>query len=280
MKINYNQFLAVMYSDIFDWPLTAKESRAWSIDKGFQTKFSDRIKVSEKGGYYFLPGREKLIKQRLEKGKISEKKKMMAEVMADLLSKIPTVEAIFLTGSVAIGSAKKDGDIDLMIITTPNTLWLTRVVTVFLLKGLKSYGNGTDRICPNIFLDSNHLEMKEKNLYAAHEILQAKCLFDRGGIESKWVRKNSWTANYLPTTSKIRRTQTEKRRNNNLSRISDPILRVLPMFEPIAFGLQYLYMKKKITNERLGWGYAFFHPNSLGPKVEDKFRQRLLKYSG
>ena len=188
MQLNYNQFLAVVYGDIFDWPLKKGELNRWLVAS--KEKLVSRC--DEKSGYYFLPGREKLINQRLVKEKISAKKKVIAEVTASLLFKIPTVEAIFLTGSVAVGSAKKGGDIDLMVVASPGTLWLTRMAVVTLLKVLGNYGNGTDRICPNIFLDTDHLEIKERSLYTAHEILQTKCLVDRGGVEKKWLTKNRW----------------------------------------------------------------------------------------
>ena len=197
MRLNYNQFLAVVYDDIFDWPLTAAEIKKWEIlGKGEQSK-----KVIFEKGYYCL--RRRTIALRREREKISARKMAKAKKVIEWLKKIPTVEGVFLTGSVVAGNAKRDADIDLMIVTKPNTLWLTRAVIVVLLKIKKMYRSHSasasrDKICPNIFLDSEHLEIKEKTLYTAHEVRQVKCLFDRGNIESRWFRKNQWTRKYLP----------------------------------------------------------------------------------
>ena len=100
-----------------------------------------------------------------------------------------------------------------------------------------------------MFLDLNHLEIKNKNLFTAHEVVQAKCLYEKNKISGKWLNANAWVKEYLP----------------------------LP-FELVAFVIQYFYQKPKQTNEKLGWGYAFFHPRDLSEDIVKKFDQRLVKY--
>lgn len=214
-KQSYNELAAVVYADLFGYPLTINEAKLWAIRKTRE-------------------------KHSLEK--FNEATKIVS-----ILKWVPTIEAIFLTGSVAVKNAKKNADVDLMILTSFNTVWLTRGVVFSLLKILKKFKNP---ICPNIFLDLNHLEIKNKNLYTAHEILQAKCLYDKNKTGYKWLKANNWVKEYLP----------------------------LP-FELLAFFIQYHYQKSKQSNEKLGWGYMFFHPNDLSQKVLKKFEQRLLKYS-
>ncbi len=189
VRLNFNELAAVVYADLFDWPLTLTEAKFWAVAS----------KKKDKRKYNFVY-RRGLIEQRRQREKMAAQKMVLAyEVVADL-AKIPTVQAIFLTGSVAVGNARKDSDVDLMIVTEPGTLWLTRLVLATVLKGRGVYGK---TICPNIFLDTDHLEITEKNLYTAHEILQARCLFDRGGVNKKWLKKNSWTRNYLPYATKV-----------------------------------------------------------------------------
>lgn len=236
---------AVVYADLFGYPLTAEEAKLWAIrkirEKYSQEKFNQAIEI--------IP----------------------------LLKLIPTIEAIFLTGSVAAKNAKKTADIDLMIITSTNTAWLTRAVVFIILKIIKKFKNP---LCPNIFLDLNHLEIKNKNLYTAHEILQAKCLYDKSNINFLWLEKNKWTKDYLPRAHKMNyelsiKNYGYKKKHNTYFIIHNSLV----IFELIAFLFQYLYMKRKITNERVGWGYAFFHPNDFSEKVLKRFEQRLLKYT-
>src|SRR3989344_7290328 len=71
------------------------------------------------------------------KQKISENKIDKATRIAILLSKIPTINLICATGSIAINNATKDADLDLFIVTTKDTLWLTRPFVFLLLKILR-----------------------------------------------------------------------------------------------------------------------------------------------
>lgn len=235
MKRNYNELAAVVYADLFGYPLTVKEAKLWAI--------------------------------RIDREKLSHQKEVVALKISRMLQKVPTIEAVFLTGSVAVYNAKRGADIDLMIITKPNTLWLTRLVIFPWLK---------KRVCPNLFLDSRHLKIKSQNLFTAHEVLQAKCLYDRDGIEAKWLKENVWTERYLPNAYKSRLLKlTAKNRNFRQKAL---LSFLLAPFEFVAYVFQYLYQKPKQTNESLGWGYAFFHPKSLSSPIERKFEKRLLKY--
>lgn len=248
---------AVVYADLFGYPLTVKEAELWAIRK--------------------------------TREKYSREKEKLALEGVTFLRKIPTVEAVFLTGSVVVKNATQKADADLMIITKPSTLWLTRLI-VF--KKLKSFA------CPNIFLDTNHLEIQDKNLYTAHEVLQAKCLYDKNNINYLWLKRNEWTKEHLPNAYKQKINQSKSQfpiSNTNQSTNSQNWILdigywslviggghwllgvVIGFIELCAFIFQYFYMKPKITNERVGWGYAFFHPNDLSEKVLKKFEKNLKK---
>ncbi|MBI4099380.1 nucleotidyltransferase domain-containing protein [Candidatus Microgenomates bacterium] len=189
MRLKINEMAAVEYADIFDWPLTVAEAKKWAIKVKPMTNKTLDYKISKKQW-----------ERRKEKEKKAAKKILEAEIVAKSLARMTTIKAVFLTGSVAVGNAGKNADIDLMIVTVPGALWLTRLVVVIVLKLLGLYRR---TICPNIFLDTKHLEIKEKNLYTAHEVLQAKCLVDKGKIKRLWLRKNNWTKDYLPNAYKL-----------------------------------------------------------------------------
>jgi len=103
----------IIYSDLFDSPYVHKNK------------------------YFVLPGREYLIEKYKQREKYSAEKIERASRVIKYLKKIPSIQAIFLTGSVAVGNAKKEADIDLMIVTKPNTLWLTRLLVFIFLKLFK-----------------------------------------------------------------------------------------------------------------------------------------------
>ena len=49
---------------------------------------------------------------------------------------------------------------------------------------------------------------------------------------------------------------------------------ILTQLENLAFKFQYWYMKPKITRERVGRHYAFFHPRPTGKIVLDAYSRR------
>jgi len=245
---SYSKLAAVVYADLFGYPLTVSEAKLWAVRK---------------------------VRQEISEQRIAEAKKPVS-----ILKIIPSVQAIFLTGSVAAGNAKANADIDLMIVTLPGTLWLTRLIIFMGLKLLRKLKNP---YCPNIFLDLNHLEILNKNLYTAHEVLQAQCLYDTGGVYRRWLIENKWVREYLPF---VYRRQKSKVKGQNFKARSTKFLFFnwifkfcLLIFELPIFVLQYLYMRSGMTNESVGWGFAFFHPNNLSEKVLKKFDRRLVKYT-
>lgn len=254
--------LAEIYADLFDYPLTPSEARLWAIRLPNPPR---HLK--------FIP--RHLISLRRQREEISRRKKSLAATFTLQLRKIPTIISVFLTGSVAAGNAKSDADIDLLIITHPHTLWLTRLIIFSYLKLTHRLKNP---ICPNIFLDSNHLKITNQNLYTAHEVLQAQCLFDREVVESLWIKENQWTRRFLPNAykHKIRNTNIENRKISDSHSGFHALDLLLPL-EFFAFITQYLYMKPKITNEHLGLGFAFFHPRDLSSEILAKFNTRIKK---
>lgn len=160
-------------------------------------------------------------------------------------------------------------DIDIMIVTTPHTLWLIRLLVVCLLKVLHlrrpphlskhSSTRVNNKICDNLYLDFDHLAMKPCNneLYLAHEVLQAKCLFDRGGVHRQFLLQNSWAKKYLP----IAYSETLKQCNHEAMKQFKTNISLFTI-NYLLFTIQYLYMRPRLTHEKVGLGYAFFHPES------------------
>lgn len=52
---------------------------------------------------------------------------------------------------------------------------------------------------------------------------------------------------------------------------------ILTQLDDLAYRLQRLYMSRKITRERVGRHFAFFHPRPTGKIVLEEYRRRLDK---
>src|SRR5258705_4718692 len=149
----------VAYADIFNFPLTKSEIKCYLISK-IPNKFEiDRLitlltkegLLSRKDKLFALKGREKNFQLRNERERFSEKKLIIARKMVKVLSKIPTVRLIGISGSLALNNAKEDDDIDLFIVTRKNTMWITRLIVLFILELIGSRRKRLSKNTKNTF---------------------------------------------------------------------------------------------------------------------------------
>lgn len=260
--INSSEVFAVYYHNIFEYPLTFPEIIKWTPKNA--PKVSSN--VDYKNGFYFIKGREGLIYKRVVRKRLSQKKLKITKRASKIISLIPAVKMIGLTGSLAMGNAEKNSDIDLLIIAKRGRLWSSRVFTYLLLKlfGFKLRSPGTskqkDRLCLNIWLDESNLlwSKKDRNFFTAHEILQIVPLFNKERTYEYFLARNRWALDFWPNAVEIRPV------NKDLSHKRSEIL---DRIESLAYKIQYLYMRRKITNEIVTPTRAVFHPNNLSKKV-------------
>ena len=196
-------FKTLTYADIFDYPLTASELKRWLIGPtgsdpaGKSPIGSDPIVKTN--GFYHLPGRSKVVALRRRRQHFSQLKWPAAYRAAKILSFIPWVKLVAVTGALAMNNSDKDDDIDLMIITSKDRLWLTRLLSfIFLFPLLRRGDQINNRLCLNLWLDESALALKLQNLYIAHEICQARPVFDRDQTYKKFIGANLWYKRFLP----------------------------------------------------------------------------------
>lgn len=203
---------------------------------------------------------------------IQKQKLLIARKAANLLSHIPTILFVGVTGSLAMENAKETSDIDFMIITTANTLWTTRVIALILLlvSGTKirraSMKDEEDRICLNVWLDEKALDLPSmpRNAYTAHEVAQVVPLINKKNTYEKWLIINKWVSDYWPNAASIRNTY-----KTNVKEIS---LVFVPL-NILTYIFQVMYMKHKVTREVFSLHFAYFHPFDWG----DIIMKRLKK---
>lgn len=268
INLDQAELASVFYHDLFDFPLTSLELIKWRAGRYFP-KIKKPFEVETKNGFYFLKGKEKNIPLRLIKKRITKRKEKIAFKTAFFLEFLPFIKFVGVSGALAMENTKKEGDIDLLIITQKNTLWLSRGITLFslLLFGfpLRRAGQkkAEDKICLNLWLDEGNFiwPKKERNTYTAHEIAQIIPLVNKKGIYEEFLFKNNWIKGYWPNSVRIKKIKVQKRKKTNF---------LISFLNRIAFYLQYLYMKKKITKEKVSLTKAVFHPFNWGEMILSK----------
>lgn len=206
-------FRTLTYADIFAYPLNDKEIWEYLItDKkvNLQSLTKELARVVDKklilqdSGFYFLPGREMIVALRKRRKMASRNKMKIAHRVAGRLKFIPTIKMVAITGALAMDNSEKNDDIDLLIVTDKKRLWLTRLLTIFLVELVAQRRRPKDKefkdkICLNMFLDEENLQVPpiERNLFSAHEACQLKPIWNRGDTYKRFVRANKWTTRYL-----------------------------------------------------------------------------------
>jgi len=259
--------LSIRYHDLFDFPLTFSDLIKWNTNENIFLN-RHKILISFQNGYYFLHGREGLVYKRVIRSRISAKKMEIAKKASSVLSLIPTVLMVGVTGSLAMDNAGDESDIDLFIITRKNLLWTTRIFSYFTLKvfgfDLRKSGknNQKDKLCLNMWMDETDLAWRksDRNLYTAHEIAQVAPLVNKNNTYEKFIYKNKWILKYWPNAVKIGK----YKEKNGKHVFKNPSFSLV---EKIAFNMQYGFMKSKITREMVTPTRAIFHPQDLGKLV-------------
>ena len=140
-----------------------------------------------------------------------------AQKWARILGQMPGVKGIFLSGSLARGDGNADSDIDFFVVTSPGQIWTARFFIFLILKlcnRLAKPENHAGNICPNHFVTTDSLEIREQDAYAAEMFSCNVPLYDSGGVWEMFVQANEgWIERFEYSFSQIRKKKEERREN-------------------------------------------------------------------
>jgi len=127
-----------------------------------------------------------------------------------------------------------------------------------------------DKLCLNIWLDESALSWgkKDRNIYSAHEIAQVVPIVDKENVHQRFLQKNRWILDYWPSAVRLSSMQYVVR-SMQKSILHSTFYVLLSWFNKLAFKLQYLYMKPKITREVVTLHKAIFHPRNWGKEINE-----------
>lgn len=303
----------VVYYDVMDYPMTGfevwkylirlednkRDVTGWQVEKAddfslekvtalLATEEKLRKHIDSKQGYYFLQGRAELVKKRLERNKISEKKLRIVLAVAKILRFVPYVRMVAIAGRLAAKNAEKESDLDLLIGLKHGKIFTGRllVTAVVHLLGHRRYANKiTDRICLNHFITTK-FSISARDIFSSHEYAYLKPVFDNDFF-LRFQKSNSWIQTYRPNfVSAI----------DNISMVRDGYLsKIVRKGGEKIFGFAAIeealgkWQKNKIAKNpqsRKTGGLILcsdaelaFWPNfeKQGPAVFEKFQEKLRK---
>lgn len=270
----------LLYGDIFDYPLSQEEIWKFLISskKVGRTELKKILKQSNiffKDNYYFVSESSNSLNKRKKREKISFKKLIIAKNIINKLSILPTVKFIGISGSLALLNSEEEDDIDIFVITSKGSLWLTRLLMIVILKIMRKHrGKGDknikDKFCLNMMIDQSYLAfpMKRRNLYTAHEIVQILPVLEKDKIFEKFLAENLWVKKYLPNIKFPDKIRDKK--------INIPFY--IPIVEFFFRNFQMIILKRGLTNETAEKSFFAFHPFDYKVFTLEVYRKKLRMY--
>lgn len=280
--------LTLSYSAQFNYPLTIEE--LWQrliTDTDIPFKAVNTITerlvakkiITKKQRYYYLTAVPLDISIRQTREVISKNKFREAERFVEIARKIPWIQAIAVTGSLAVNNAKEDDDIDFLIVTTKHSLWISRllVICIALFRHKRRSWGGEEKNswCFNMWLEEDQLGMPRRlhTLYGGYEICQTRWIYDRNKIVSgAYYKLNRWVLRYLKHFYHEVHSEVGK------SAFHVKSVNLFTAFiNYSAYLLQRIYMVPHLTKEKVSLSYAFFHPRDTKMLIYDTWQKIVEK---
>jgi len=217
------------YYDIFSYPLTAEEiysnlgvnhTTPEEIKSELEKLSTDQI-VFCKGEFYLLNDDDYYVRRRQAGNKLAEKRLKTARQVSGFISRFPFIRGILLSGSISKGFMEKDADIDYFVITHPNRVWFSRLI-LMIFKKIFLF-NSKKIFCINYFVDTEHLEIEEKNIFTATEIVTLLPTFGANTYE-EFYNKNLWIKQFYPNYPKRETNNILDRKNGIIKSLLEIIL--------------------------------------------------------
>lgn len=188
------------YADVFDFPLTPAELHRSLIGVPATPPAVEAAvealahRVVERRGLVTLAGREGLIEPGRERRRLAARTWPVAVRYAQAVGSLPFVRMVAITGSLAVGDATLDADIDLLVVTERGRVWLGRASALLLVRHAAQRGL---ELCPNYVLGEHRLAMEPRDLYGAHELVQMVPIVGHD-VYRRLRASNAWTSLHLP----------------------------------------------------------------------------------
>lgn len=189
---------ALVYFSLFKYPLLAKEIYLFSgarnpneINKELSLLENKEIVYNDRGFYCLNSDQD--VSRRIAGNTMAEKMMKKGIKQGVFISKFPYISAVGISGSLSKNYYDKNSDIDFFVITKPKRLWIARTILmlykkIFLLNSKKFF-------CPNYFISEDSLEISEKNIFTATELLT---MIPIAGNFEDFYTQNQWVYRFLP----------------------------------------------------------------------------------
>lgn len=200
----------LLYAKIFGYPISKNEiiQRLGSLvtqdfDNNISILVNEGIIFNEMGLYSLIKPQNDVVNDKARAIKFLK----IAQKQNIFLKLIPSIQYMFLSGSLSKGYVDTKGDIDYFIISKKNRVWTTKFYFAVLIRFYKLF-NAKKLLCVNYIVDTDTMKIQTKNIFTATELIS---LIPINSDKSYHIllNQNRWIQDFFPNT-KIKNIPLEK----------------------------------------------------------------------
>jgi hypothetical protein len=172
---------SVLYASLFQYPLTLAQLRQTLIESAqtpsqilatYDASRRLQASVEYRDGFFFPRGRHDLVQERRRREARSRRFLARHRRLLALVSAMPYVRMVALSGSIAHLNLDRGGDLDLFIVTRGRRVWSVTVAVLLIAKIMRQ----RRLLCANFVVSDERLSLEPQDLFTASQIIHLKPL--------------------------------------------------------------------------------------------------------
>ena len=237
---------SVVYASLFDYPLTLDQlhesligvrADREAIVAWWRTSDLLQATIEYRDGWFFPAGRSDLIATRARRERVSRDLLDRDRRMLSVISRIPFVRMVALSGSLAHLNAEGSADLDLFMITAPHRVWSVTLAVLVLSRVM----GWRKHICLNYVISENTMKIVPEDLFTANQIVHLQPVFG-ARVFDRFVTTNGFVRTHYPNFELSTRT-TPEARVTMIERVMS--LGLAPLAERIARAVYGRHLARK-----------------------------------
>jgi hypothetical protein len=283
----------LLYFDIFKYPLKPEETLRFLQRAGVTLQQVDAsLNNLAAGGivhkfdpYYSLCASDENVVRRVNGNREAERITPFARKRGALIASFPFVKAVMASGSFSKDYMDEKSDLDFFVITSAGKLWIAK--TLLAIYKRVFLRNSHKYFCTNYFVDEEHMEISEKNLFTATELATLVPLVNYPAYE-RLIRSNGWVREFLPNFIPRKMEHKVVRRNILRSLVEAFFIPFAALIEKMLMRLSASRLKRLYSRQftlddfniafKSTSGTSKSHPRNFQAKVMDLYHRKLADH--
>jgi glycosyltransferase involved in cell wall biosynthesis len=252
-----------LHTQIFDLEISENElERSLNnlLSNNALIQKNDSFQINDAGHSFYKKEKKSIDKRKLNK-------------ILNFLVKIPVISLIAFSGGSANYGAENHDDLDLFIITKPNSVY----IVYFIIHFFSVMFHLRKEFCANYLIDETNLRISDSNdFYTAHQIISLTPLKNETLLNQFW-KKNEWVKSFFPNFNHNINLTNKRQNYSKQNRFLIPINKTLMLFYKFLYRKKLYNMKKsnsiKLTEHRIK-----LHTNDHREKIIHEFEKAWTNY--